>query len=86
MAASEDDSTVDERTCPTCRATARDEVASKVRFLRESLDLSQAEFADVLNVATKTVVNWENGLVTRIPYGKVWKVSGVDLRNPFPPD
>lgn len=46
-----------ERTVPSARAFS----AEEVRAARDSLNMTQSEFAELLQVATKTVQAWEGG-------------------------
>jgi len=58
------------------------EVGQRIRQLRESLGLSQAEFAKLLGKSLRTVQRWERGEVQRIPstvLEHISKVTGASL-------
>ncbi len=51
-----------------------------IKHIRRQIDLTQAEFADLLGVSIKTLQNWEQG--RRTPHGAARVLLQVAAKNP----
>jgi predicted RNase H-like HicB family nuclease/DNA-binding XRE family transcriptional regulator len=60
-------------------AAAIDE-AERIRAIRQRLDVSQRDFAEMLNVSVSTVRSWEQGL--RVPDGASLRLLDIAERQP----
>lgn len=61
-------------------AIARSPEAERIRHIRQRLDVSQREFAELLNVSVATVRSWEQGL--RTPDGASQRLIDIAERQP----
>lgn len=57
-------------------------VGERIKALRESLGISQVDFAAKINVSKQTLYKYENNLITNIPSDKIEAVARVGNVSP----
>ena len=57
-------------------------VGERIRALRERLEISQVDFATMVNVSKQTLYKYENGIVTNIPSDKIEAIAKIGHVSP----
>lgn len=57
-------------------------VGERIKALREHLEISQVEFANMINVSKQTLYKYENNIITNIPSDKIEAVAKVGNVSP----
>lgn len=57
-------------------------IGERIKAIRESLHISQVDFADKINVSKQTLYKYENSIITNIPSDKIEAIAFVGNTSP----